>query len=252
MNNRIQIWLNNNTNPTKTISGNLSMPYSIFATTNGDMYIDNGINSTSCIAKRTSNASTSTVAMYGGQKCFGISIDINNTLYCSMRNVHQVVAKSLNSVTDILSVAAGIGCPGSSSDMLNLPSGIFVNTNFDLYVADCGNNRIQLFQSDPLNGTTIAIYGTGGTISLNCPTGIILDANNYLYIVDSGNQRIIASGSTGFLCLIGCSGTSGSASNQLNTPWSISFDSYGNIFVTDHGNSRIQKFILATNSCSMY
>jgi hypothetical protein len=252
MNNRIQIWLNNSTNLTKTISGNLSMPYSIFAAINGDMYIDNGINASSCIAKRTSNANTSGIAMYVGQKCFGIFIDINNTLYCSMRNVHQVVARSLNSVTDILTVVAGIGCPGSSSDMLNLPSGIFVDINFDLYVADCGNDRIQLFESDPLNGTTLSIDGIAGTIPLNCPTGIVLDGDDYLYIVDSGNQRILASGPAGFLCLIGCSGTSGSASNQLNTPWSMSFDSYGNIFVTDQGNSRIQKFILATNSCGTY
>ena len=168
-----------------------------------------------------------------------------------MRNVHQVVARSLNSTSDVLAVAAGIGCPGSSSAMLNLPSGIFVNINFDLYVADCGNNRIQLFQSDPLNGTTIGISGIGGTLTLNCPTGVTLDGQNYLYIVDSGNQRVIGSGATGFLCLIGCSGIAGPAANQLNTPWSMSFDSYGNIFVIDQGNSRVEKFLLATNSCSM-
>ncbi len=228
------------------------MPYSIFAASNGDMYVDTGKNSSACISKRTSNGSINGTVMYSGQKCFGIFIDINDTLYCSMRDVHQVVARSLNSVSDVLSVAAGIGCPGSSAEMLYLPSGIYVNTNFDLYVADCGNNRIQLFQSDPLNGTTIDIYGPGGTITLNCPTGVALDADSYLYIVDSGNQRIIGSGSSGFLCRIGCSGTSGSAANQLNIPWSLSFDSYGNIFVADQGNNRIQKFALATNSCGTY
>ncbi len=30
---------------------------------------------------------------------------------------------------------------------------------------------------------------------------------------------------------------------------SLSFDSYGNIYVTDTGNQRIQKFVLASNSC---
>jgi len=228
------------------------MLYSVFATTNGNIYVDSGINSTSGVDVWTYNANTSVAAMYVGQECFGLFVDINDILYCSMRDIHQIVSKSLNSVADTLTVAAGIGCPGSASDMLNLPSGIFVDINLTLYVADCGNDRIQLFQSDPFNGTTVAGNGSGATIALNCPTGIVLDGDNYLFIVDSGNNRIIRSESNGFQCIAGCSRSSGSASNQLNNPWSLSFDSYGNIFVTDRDNNRIQKFILSTNSCGTY
>lgn len=252
MNGRIQIWFSNSINPAKTISSNLSMPYSIFVRINGDIYIDNGMNSTGRVDKRTLNRNTSVAAMYVGQKCFGLFVDIKDDLYCSIRELHQVVAKLINSIADVFRIAAGIGCPGSASDMLHLPSGIFVNINFDLYIADCGNDRIQLFQSNPLNGTTVVGRGAVRTISLNCPTGVILDADNYLFIVDGGNHRIIGSGPTGFRCLIGCSGSSGSGSNQLNNPWSISFDSHSNIFVTDRNNHRIQKFILASNSCSTY
>ena len=252
MNGRIQIWFSNSINPAKTISSNLSMPYSIFVRINGDIYIDNGMNSTGRVDKRTLNRNTSVAAMYVGQKCFGLFVDIKDDLYCSIRELHQVVAKLINSIADVFRIAAGIGCPGSASDMLHLPSGIFVNINFDLYIADCGNDRIQLFQSNPLNGTTVVGRGAVGTISLNCPTGIILDADNYLFIVDGENHRIIGSGPNGFRCLIGCSGSSGSGSNQLNNPWSISFDSHSNIFVTDRNNHRIQKFILVSNSCSTY
>jgi DNA-binding beta-propeller fold protein YncE len=159
----------------------------------------------------------------------------------------------LNSSLNILKIVAGTGSADSASNTLDNPRGIFVDINFNLYVADCGNDRIQLFQSGKLFGITIAGNSSlNTTITLNCPTGIILDADNYLYIVDSGNQRIIASGSNGFQCLVGCSGTSGSAANQLNNPWSISFDSYGNIFVTDQGNHRIQKFIFSINSCGKF
>ncbi|CAF4432408.1 unnamed protein product, partial [Adineta steineri] len=89
------------------------------------------------------------------------------------------------------------------------------------------------------------------TITLNGPTGIVLDADNYLFIVDYNNNRIVGSGSNGFRCLVGCSGSSGSASNQLLYPYSLSFDSYGNMFVTDYGNNRIQKFILLNNTHGM-
>jgi hypothetical protein len=44
----------------------------------------------------------------------------------------------------------------------------------------------------------------------------------------------------------------GSAANQLSMPRHLSFDSYGNIFVVDGYNNRIQKFLLATNSCGKY
>ncbi len=133
--------------------------------------------------------------------------------------------------------------------MLNQPKGLFVDINLNLYVADYGNNRIQFFQSGQLIGSTLVGNGAPGPITLNSPVGVILDADSNLFIADSGNNRILGSGPDGYRCLVGCSGTSGSASNQLDTPKILSFDSFGNIFVVDGSNSRIQKFFLATNSC---
>ncbi len=169
-----------------------------------------------------------------------------------MGDLHQVVTKSLNSGSNALKIVAGTGSAGSTSNMLYNPRGIFVDTNFDLYVADYSYNRIQLFQLGQLNGITVAgNRSSTTTITLSYPTGIVLDADKYLFIVDYSNHRIVGSGPTGFRCLVGCSGP-GSASNQLSLPWSLSFDSYGSMFVTDLNNNRIQKFVLSTNSCGMY
>jgi DNA-binding beta-propeller fold protein YncE len=124
-----------------------------------------------------------------------------------------------------------------------------VDINFNLYVADSNNQRIQMFQSGQANATTVA--GGPGTFILSYPIDVILDADGYLFIVDSGNQRIIGSGPAGFRCIVGCSGY-GSSSYQLAYPQSMAFDSYGNIFVMDNDNSRIQKFVLTADSCGMY
>jgi DNA-binding beta-propeller fold protein YncE len=188
--------------------------------------------------------------MYVSQQCYGLFVDINRTLYCSMTDHHQVVARSLDSDSTAFSAVIGSGCPGSASNMLYNPRGIFVDINFDLYVADCGNNRIQLFQLGQTIGSTVA-GGVSGTITLNCPTDVVLDADNNLFIVDSNNHRIIGSGPNGFRCLLGCFET-GSGRNQLAYPQSMAFDSYGNIFVTDASNNRIQKFIFSENPCSKY
>jgi sugar lactone lactonase YvrE len=114
--------------------------------------------------------------------------------------------------------------------------------NFDLYVADCHNHRVQLFQSGELNGITVAgSLSPNPTINLRCPIGIVLDAEKNLFIVDSGNHRIVGLSSNGFRCLVGCYGK-GEQSNQLNDPSSFRFDRSGNMFVADTGNNRIQKF----------
>ncbi len=247
-NGTILVWFNNSINPTRTISGNLSSPYTLFVTTSGDIYVDNG-NLNGRVDKWTSNINSSVPAMYVSKACYGLFVDINDTLYCSLRYVHQVVTKSLDSHSNITIIVAGNGTAGSASNMINNPEGIFVDINFDLYVADYNNSRIQLFKSGQLNATTVAgNESSNSTITLLHPSGIVLDADGYLFIVDSGNNRIVGSGPNGFRCVAGCSGI-GSASNQLYYPRTLSFDSYGNMFVTDWENSRIQKFLLSTNSC---
>jgi hypothetical protein len=250
-NGRIQIWLDDSFNPTRTISIGSSVPHSIFVPITGDIYVNNG-GSNGRVDKWTFNTNTSVPVMYANSPCNGLFVDINDTLYCSMYDLHQVVKRWLNDKTNTSTPAVGTGIAGSDSNTLYFPRGIFVDINFDLYVADCGNDRIQLFRSGQLDATTIAgDRSSTPTITLNRPTAIVLDADQYLFIVDCGNNRIIGSGPNGFLCLVGCFGN-GSASNQLSHPETLSFDSYGNIFVTDYNNHRVQKFLLSTNSCSKY
>ncbi|CAF4233326.1 unnamed protein product [Adineta steineri] len=244
LNARIQVWLDGNTTPSRTISGGLIKPFSLFATDNGDIYVDNAY-SNMRVDKFGTNSNSSVPAMYVCSQCTGIFVDINNMLYCSMYTSNKIVSQSLDNSLNIWSIVAGTGTAGATSLTLNSPRGIFVDNNLNLYVADGGNNRIQKFLSGQLNGTTIPT----GTIALSWPTAVVLDADGYLFIVDYANSRLIGSGPYGFRCIAACSGQ-GSQSNQLYNPEMLSFDSYGNIFVTDYGNSRIQKFLLITSSCT--
>ena len=76
--------------------------------------------------------------------------------------------------------------------------------------------------------------------------------DKYLFIVDQYNHRIVRSGPNGFCCIIGCTGSSGSALNELNMPTSMAFDSFGNIYVVDEENHRIQKFLRLNNTLSKH
>ena len=179
-------------------------------------------------------------------------IDLNDNLYCSLYDQHRVTLVSLNSSTGNAVTMAGTGVFGSSSGQLTNPWGIFVDTNFDLCVADTGNHRIQRFRSGQMNGTTVAGLGTPSNLTLNNPTDVILDGNGYMYIADNDHHRVVRVGSADYRCIAGCGGISGSDSSQLHKPYSLRFDNLGNIYVADEDNHRIQKFMLSTNSCGTY
>ncbi|CAF1097963.1 unnamed protein product [Adineta steineri] len=245
----IVMWHEESVNPTKIIHGNFTQPSSLFVTSNGDIYIDDGEDHRR-VQRYSAETGTFATVMNFNSSCYDLFIDLNYTLYCSMYGRHQVVKGSLSdSVVASHRIAAGTGIKGSNLTQLDGPHGIFVDVNLDLYVTDCGNNRIQLFQPEQSNGITVAgsksLYPT---ITLFCPSEVILDAEKYLFIADAGNSRIVGSGLNGFRCLVGCS-ESGSQPNQLDTPFSFSFDRSGNIFVLDKGTSRIQKFKYLKRYC---
>ena len=247
-NNRVQMWLEGNNNPIRQIGSDLTLPHGLFVTINGDLYIDSG-HSQKKVNKWTWNASSNTTVMYTDSACCSLFIDTNDTLYCSMCALNQVIKMSLTDGTNITIVAAGNGTSGLSPTMLSLPHGVLVDEDFNVYVADTNNSRIQMFPTGQLNGITIVGNGAPNTITLTYPTGIVFDAAGYLFVADAGGNRIVGSGPDGFRCIVGCTSVNGSAADQLNVPCSLSFDSYGNLFVTDKINARIQKFLLATNSC---
>ena len=174
---------------------------------------------------------------------------MNNHLYCSAYDRHQVLRQSLSGPSNALTIVAGNGCSGSTAAMLNTPHGIFVTLDLDLYVADFENDRVQLFREGQRNGKTVVGTGSSGTIGLRRPTGVVVDGDGYLFIVDQWNHRIVGSDQNGFRCLAGCTGMAGVAASQLIYPWTMSFDVDGNIFVTDMSNHRIQKFLIVSDSC---
>ena len=219
-------------------------------TTNDEIYIDNG-QGESRVERWTFSGTQLPSVMWICSACYGLFVDISGSLYCTQYDRHQVVSTSLSGATSTLTIVAGNGNLGNSSSMLANPFGIFVNADLELYVADSGNNRIQLFHLGQVNGTTVAGNAAAGTISLWFPTGVVLDGDGYMFIVDCYNNRIVGSSSDGFRCVVGCSGN-GNASNELLVPHSLSFDSDGNIFVADSQNNRIQKFDLSRNSCGKF
>jgi len=239
-------WREGSTAVTRTTFGGLVQPTGLFITIDGTIYVDNGAEGK--VEKWAFNEKKSIVVMNISSACYGLFVDTNNNLYCSLGREHRVVKQSLDDDTSIIKNVAGNGSCGTAFNMICTPGGIFVNVNFDLYVADCHNQRIRLFKFGEIIGITVVGDVESLSIRLSCPSAIFVDADGYLFIVDQGNHRIIGSNSNGFYCLAGCSGVKGAASDQLYLPFTAAFDNYGNIFVADAFNYRIQKFNLMINT----
>ncbi|CAF1327146.1 unnamed protein product, partial [Adineta steineri] len=248
--NKILIWSNQSINfQQKSIDG-LYLYTSLFVTLNGDIYFDNG-NRTGRIEKFTSNSTKSKfVANFSGN-CFGLFVDIRNSLYCSIYSEHRVEKVLLDNDHHTITIVAGTDSAGSELYQLNGTWGIFVDVNFNLYVADAHNNRIQSFRRGELNGTTVAGNDIPNNLTLNHPTDVILDGDGFLYVVDNDHYRIIQVRKDEYQCISGCEKEKGSASNQFDKPYSLRFDSFGNLYVTDEFNHRIQRFDILNNSCEI-
>ena len=223
-------------------------PKGLFITNTSNVYVVNGTSS-GRVDWWTWIGTINNFVTNGNETCFSLVTDLNNNLYCSFSSGHKVIKRSLNTSSNTVAIVAGNGSSGFSSSLLKSPRGILITASFNLYVADCGNNRVQLFLLGQLNATTVAGNGTSGAIFLNCPVSIALDGNGYLFIVDQNNHRVVGSGPAGFRCIVGCYNSNGSASYQLRSPRSLAFDTNGNLMVGDKGNSRIQEFVLTSNTC---
>ena len=245
---QVQVWPQGSITASRNLSTGANAPWSVFVTINGDIYVDNG-DTNKTVNKWVANYPSYTIAMQTKGRCYDLVVDMYENLFCSMGASHQVIKRSLyeTNISNSVAIVAGNGTAGSSAYLLDRPKGIAVDCNLNLFVADCGNNRVQRFEAGRLNAMTVV--GTADTILLSCPMGVILDAGGYLFIMDKDNDRVIGSDRRGFRCIVGCTSVQGSATDQLNYARIIRFDTQGNLYIADTNNNRIQKFLLATNSC---
>ena len=139
------------------------------------------------------------------------------------------------------------GVTGSDNNHLNQPRHIAVFGN-QLYVADAGNQRVQIFNisnpAAPAYAATLGLTGAAGSDNahLDSPEGVAVDAN-FIYVADANNQRVQVLNRTTrtYVATIGA-GTYGTDNNHFNHPTDVAIDTTGNIYVADNWNKRVQQY----------
>jgi outer membrane protein assembly factor BamB len=81
------------------------------------------------------------------------------------------------------------GKRGGGDGDLEMPWGICVDRQDNIYVADWGNNRVQKFAPD--GGLLARFEGSStGVGSLKGPAGVAVDSDGDVYVTDWGNHRV--------------------------------------------------------------
>lgn len=138
-----------------------------------------------------------------------------------------------------MSYSSSFGSQGTGKGQFEVPGGIELDAEGDIWVVDAINRRIEEFNDagEPLR--SFGSYGWGqGQFSY--PTDLAIDGDGDLWVVDASNNRVTEFSPTGeykseF-------GTTGTGDGQFRSPMGIALAPDGNIWVADTENNRLQVF----------
>jgi hypothetical protein len=132
------------------------------------------------------------------------------------------------------------GAYGSGEGRLMGARGIALDAQGNVYIADTGNNRVQVFYP---NGSFMKAWGSpgAGVGEFNSPVALTVEADGDVLVVDYGNNRIQKFDHEGRY--ITEFGNSGDASVRLDRPTSIAENAAGMVYVADHTN--VKMFVIS-------
>ncbi|MGF1742514.1 6-bladed beta-propeller [Vibrio profundum] len=117
----------------------------------------------------------------------------------------------------------------------NMESEFMTIYNNQLYMADAGNNRVDVFG---LDGTFKFIIGED--LGLDSPQAAKSSSTGDIYVVDLGNDRIMVFSSDGKL--VKEFGVKGKQPGEFDKPVGLAIDGKDNIYISEDHNNRIQVF----------
>lgn len=126
--------------------------------------------------------------------------------------------------------------PGDFED----PTGVALDREDNIYVADSGNHRIQKFDA---RGQWVAAWGKmgQGPGQFDRPLGLAIDSSHgWIYVADTDNARIQKFDASGKFLLAW--GRSGVKEGEFYRPKGMSVGPDGSLYIADSNNHRIQKF----------
>ena len=193
----------------------LSGPTSVAVDTLGNLYIADKSNDR--VRQVAANGIITTVAGNGGAGYAGdggaatsaelyypngVAVDGAGNLYIADTYNFRIRKVNPNGIITTVAGNGGFGYAGdggaATNASLNWPNGVALDAFGNLYIADSGDSRIRMVNTNGIINTVVGknasgYAGDGGAATnaeLDYPTGVVLDAAGNLYIADRNNDRI--------------------------------------------------------------
>ncbi|MBI2948176.1 MAG: SBBP repeat-containing protein [Verrucomicrobia bacterium] len=189
----------------------------------------------------------------------GTAVDGSTNVYVTDLANHTI--RKITPAGVVTTLAGMAGREGSangtgSAAQFNTPTGVAVDTNGNVYVADTYNHTIRMITpagsvttlagSSGLSG---ANNGTGSAAQFYLPMSVAVDTSGNVYVADTWNHTIRKITPAGTVTTF--AGTAGRAGNADGTgtaatfyfPQGIAADRVGNLYVADNGNHTIRKIM---------
>ena len=192
----------------------------------------------------------------------GIVVNTNGILYVADALNHKIRTVTPDSIVATFAGSVNGYSDGEGTNaQFSFPTGITIDSNNTIYVADRGNARIRSIDQNG-NVTTLAggalpnselfVDGAGASAYFRTPSCITVDTRGTLYVTDTSNNIVRKVTSDGVVTTIAgkpiireqlfADGVGTEVS--FRSPYGISFDTTNNIlYVADSGNNRIRKIV---------
>lgn len=203
---------------------------------------------------------TGATARFSGPS--GVAADRQGNIYVtdSGNNTIRKITPSgtVTTIAGQIRVKGSADGPGTNASF-NLPTGIAVDTNGNLYVADEFNDTIRKIAPVGTNWVVSTLAGQVGVANLadglgtnalfSTPAAIAVDVAGNVYVADTANDVIRQVNSFGFVSTIAgqphhpgsANGTNNGA--QFYMPFGITVDAATNLYVTDGINETVRKIV---------
>jgi streptogramin lyase len=185
---------------------------------------------------------------------FGVAVDSSGNVIIAdggaSNRIRRITVQG--NVETIAGSDEGFADGNAREAQFNTPSGIAIDKDDNLIIADTSNHRIRKLDK---KGEVTTIAGAGAVgfqdgaaneALFDAPVGLAIDEQGNIFVADTYNDRIRKISTDGQVTTVAGTGVAGYLDGQaseamFDTPCAIAVDQQGNLFVADTGNNAIRK-----------
>jgi sugar lactone lactonase YvrE len=185
---------------------------------------------------------------------YGVAVDGEGSITIADYGNHRVRKITPEGTVSTLagSGIAGFADGAGATAEFNYPTGVAVDGEGSIIIADYSNHRVRKITPDgtvsTLAGSGIAGFadGAGAASQFSSPIGVAVDGEGSIIIADSGNHRVRKITPDGTVSTLAGSGSAGfadgaGAAAQFSSPIGVAVDDEGSIIIADYNNKRVRK-----------